>query len=110
MTAAWSGIFPGSKKGGTALLNCASSKKDRTAVLCTSEFSRDVRTLKERFANIFSGGGKKRGVFVVVVGVLLVLSASLFVMFGASENGFGGFCDLAGNVENFFSFMLHGQI
>ena len=72
---------------GTALLNCASSKKDRTAVLCTSEFSRDVRTLKERFANIFSGGGKKRGVFVVVVGVLLVLSASLFVMFGASENG-----------------------
>lgn len=55
--------------------------------MCTSEFSRDVRTLKERFANIFSGVGTKRGIFAVAFGVVLLLSASLFVMFGASQNG-----------------------
>lgn len=62
-------------------------EKNRMAVLCTSEFSRDVRTLKERFANIFSGVGTKRGIFAVAFGVVLLLSASLFVMFGASQNG-----------------------
>lgn len=73
------------KQYGTALLNCASSEKNRRNVLCTSEFSRDVKTLKKRFANIFYGGGKKKGILAVVFGTVLLLSVSLFVMFGASE-------------------------
>lgn len=74
------------KQYGTALLNCASSEKNRITVLCTSEFSRDVKTLKKRFANIFYGEGKKKGVLAVVLGAVLLLSVSLFVMFGTSEN------------------------
>ncbi|HCT92643.1 MAG TPA: hypothetical protein DF613_14885 [Lachnospiraceae bacterium] len=75
------------KRYGAALLNCASSKRSRTAVLCTSEFSRDARTLKERLANIFSGEGKKRGVLVVVLGAVCLMAVSMFVMFGATGNG-----------------------
>ena len=73
------------KQYGTALLNCASTEKSRNTILCTSEFSRDVKTLKKRFANIFNGGGKKKGILAVVLGAFLLLSVSLFVMFRTSE-------------------------
>lgn len=75
------------KQYGAALLNCASAKRSRTAVLCTSEFSRDARTLKERLANIFSGEGKKRGIFAVVLGAVFLGAVSLFVMFGPAGKG-----------------------
>lgn len=75
------------KQYGAALLSCASSKRSRMAVLCTSEFSRDARTLKERLTNLFSGEGKKKGISAVVLGAVLLVGVSLFVMFGAAGNG-----------------------
>lgn len=68
---------------GETLLSCAASGSRRT-VLYTSEFSRDVKTLKERFANLFSAEGKTKGILAVVLGMCLLGSVSLFVVFGAS--------------------------
>ena len=84
------------KQYGAALLSCASSKRSRMAVLCTSEFSRDAQTLKERLANLFSGEGKKKGILAVVLGTVLLVGVSLFVMFGAAGNN-GALSDKTGS-------------
>ncbi len=67
------------KRYSMTLLHCASSEKNKGAVLCTSEFSKDVSALKERFANIFSGGRKKKGIYAALFGIVFVVSVSLFV-------------------------------
>ena len=74
------------KQYSAALLNCASSEKKKRTILCTSEFSKDVKTLKERFANIFSER-KKRGTLAVVLGIMAVLAVSLFAASGKIEKG-----------------------
>lgn len=71
---------------GQTLLECASSKKGIRSVLCTSEFSRNRKLLKNRLANICSGEGKKKGILAVILGVLLVISVSLFVVPGSLGN------------------------
>lgn len=75
------------KQYGKTLLDCASSSKNRRAFFGTSDFSRDVKTLKERFANLFSANTKKNGIFAAVLGASVLLSASLFVACaGSVEN------------------------
>ena len=71
------------KQYSETLLSSAASGRGMT-VLCTSEFSRDVKTLKERFANIFSAEGKTKGFLAVFLGICLLCSVSLFVVFGVS--------------------------
>lgn len=72
------------KKYGEALLDCAAAKNG-AAFLCTGEFSRDAKTLKERFANIFSEQKRKKGVLAAFFGAGIVLSVSLFFAFGPSK-------------------------
>lgn len=75
------------KRYSETLLACAASGGSRPRILCTSEFSKDRNILKERFANIFSGG-KKRGLPAAVLGIGILLAVSLFVAFGSSKEGF----------------------
>lgn len=78
------------KQYGEALLFCAASKTRSSHILCTSEFSRDAKTLKKRFSNIFSDGRKKKGILAAVVGIAVVLSVSLFVTFGVTRQEYQG--------------------
>ncbi len=72
------------KKYSETLLTCASHNCGRNAFLCVSEFSRDVKTLKERFGNIFAGEGRKKGILASALGVLALLFVSFLVAFGSS--------------------------
>lgn len=75
------------KKYGNALLAYA-AKRHSHSVLCTSEFSGDSKTLKERFDNIFSDRKKKRGILAALFGAAVLLSVSLFVSFTSSGESF----------------------
>ncbi len=72
------------KKYSETLLTCASHNCGRNAFLCVSEFSRDAKTLKERFGNIFAGEGRKKGILASALGVLALLFVSFLVAFGSS--------------------------
>ncbi|MCM1105943.1 MAG: M56 family metallopeptidase [Blautia sp.] len=74
---------------GETLLGCASAEKRRTVIFCTSEFSKDARSLKVRFANLFSQEGKRKGIFAAVLGGILLAVISLFAAFGTSERDTG---------------------
>lgn len=76
------------KRYGQTLLACAASG-GRAHILCTSEFSKDGKMIKERLANIFSAG-KKRGLPAAAFGIGILLAVSLFVAFAVSEDGFMG--------------------
>lgn len=67
------------KKYSETLLSFAALKNRKAALLFTSEFSRDAKSLKERFANIFSDGKKKKGILAAGTGICILLSASLFL-------------------------------
>lgn len=54
-------------------------------LVCSSEFAKDVKMLKERFANIFAEGKHRKGIVLTIVGVTLIVLASLFVQFGEEE-------------------------
>ena len=69
------------KKYSEILLACAALKNNRKPRLCTSEFSRDAKSLKERFSNIFSGR-KKKGIFAAAFGMGILFFVSFFVAFG----------------------------
>ena len=67
------------------LLECAAQRKDGRNPLFSSEFSKETKTLRERFANIFNGQGKKKGIFAAVLGIGIILFASLFVAFSSEK-------------------------
>lgn len=68
------------KRYSETLLACAAAGNGRHPVLCASEFSGNVKNIKERFANIFLGQGKKSGIFVGVLTIGGFLFVSLFVV------------------------------
>ncbi len=68
------------KRYSETLLACVAVGKNGHLPLCTSEFSRDVKNLKERFANILKGQSRKNGVFAGVWGIGSALFISCFVI------------------------------
>lgn len=73
------------KQYSETLLACAAAGNGNHPVLCTSEFSRNIKNLKERFTNIFGGQGRKRGMLAGLLGIGGVLAASLFVVLDTPE-------------------------
>ena len=74
------------------LLAFAGAYKHRSyKLVCSSEFAKDVKALKERFANIFAEQKHRKGIVLTIFGVALIVLASLFIRFGEEEkgNGFG---------------------
>lgn len=71
------------KRYSETLLACVAIGKSGHLPLCTSEFSRDVNNLKERFANILKEQKRKRGVFAGVWGIGSALFISCFVILEA---------------------------
>jgi len=74
------------KQYGEMLLACASGYGKGKNLLCVSRFSEKTQTLKERFSNIFSGAGRKKGMIFALLGAMVVLSASLFLALEFQEN------------------------
>lgn len=74
------------KRYSETLLACAAVGNSGHLPLCTSEFSRDVKNLKERFANILKEQGRKRGGLAAFLGIGSVLSISLFVILGTPDS------------------------
>ena len=68
------------------LLAYASGNRKGNRLLCVSRFSKKTYTLKERFSNIFSNTGRKKGIVIAVTGIGAVLCVSLFLAFGWKEN------------------------
>lgn len=62
------------------------SQRSGRGLLCSSEFSEGSRTLKERFFNIFAGGGRKKGRVLAASGGMVILFISLFVVFGQRDS------------------------
>lgn len=67
------------KQYGEMLLDYASGYGKERKLLCVSRFSEKTHTLKERFSNIFSDAGRKKGMIFAWIGIAAILSASLFV-------------------------------
>lgn len=64
------------------LLAYASGHEKGGSWLCVSRFSEKTHTLKERFSNIFSSTGRKKGIVIAMTGIGVVLFASLFLALG----------------------------
>lgn len=73
------------KQYSQTLLHCAAGSEHGRTVFCVSEFSRDMKTLKERFANIFASENRKKGVLAAGFGIGILLSVSLLVAFSTSS-------------------------
>ncbi len=73
------------KKYSQILLSCAAERKNPFHVICSSEFSENAKTLKERFDNIFSDKKRKKGIIITTLGVCVIVAISLFVAFGNSK-------------------------
>lgn len=73
------------KKYGQMLLMCASGHKKGDGWLCVGHFSEKTYTLKERFSNICSNTGRKKGIAAIIAGIGVVLCTSLFLSFGMKE-------------------------
>lgn len=73
------------KRYGEMLLACASKRSYGHGVLCASEFSNETKKLKERFANLFSNEGRKKGVLVAILGIVVLIFVSSFIAFGSKK-------------------------
>ncbi len=77
------------------LVFAGGSKNSHFKIVCSSEFSEDAKTLKERFANIFAEGKHRKGIVLIITGVALIVLVSLFVRFGDEKKE-----DLVGTNES----------
>lgn len=66
------------------LLSAASQKNKQRALLCSSDFSKNTKTLRERFSNIFSSNTRKKGFLIAFLGIGILAFGSIFVAFGTT--------------------------